>query len=77
MNPVVETMLKDLIEETEQHGPGAVYAVLSLLYGCCQSGRHNEFAKHCCEFSLIRLASSQTTVGQAAGGASGPKERVC
>lgn len=38
MNPVVETMLRDLIQETEQHGPGAVYAVLSLLYGCCKSG---------------------------------------
>lgn len=33
MNPVVETMLKDLIAETEQDEPGAVYTVLSLLYG--------------------------------------------
>ena len=77
MNPVVATMLKDLIDETEQHGPGAVYAVLSLLYGCYNSGRHNDFAKHCCEFSLVQLSSPQTTVAQNAGGESDGKECVC
>lgn len=77
MNPVVETMLKDLIAETEQRGPGAVYAVLSLLYGCYNSGRHNDFAKHCCEFSLVQISSPQTRIRQDAGVNPVGKERVC
>lgn len=70
-------MLRDLIQETEQHGPGAVYAVLSLLYGCYNSGRHNEFARYCCEFSLVQIASAQTTVSQSAGGEADQKGWMC
>jgi hypothetical protein len=80
MNPVIETMLKDLIEETGQHGPGAIYAVLSMLYGCYANGSHNDFARYCCEFSSVQITGMNTTARQNPGGPaddSGNKEWVC
>lgn len=81
MNPVVETMLKDLIAETEQYGPGAVYAVLSLLYSCYRNGTHNDFARHCCEFSAVQIGTITTSTSQNTGGSStndpDRKEWVC
>ena len=68
MNPVVETMLKDLIAETEQDEPGAVYTVLSLLYGHYLSGMQDEFARHCCEFPRTQM-TMPTTVRQRSGNA--------
>jgi hypothetical protein len=57
MKPVLEQKLRDLISEAENEAAPAMAAVLELLLGAYLNGKQNDFARHCCIFSPIRIIS--------------------
>ena len=57
----LEKQLADLAEEVSGKGPGAIFAVLQILRNSYVTGKHNEFATHCCTFSQTEGAVLSTT----------------
>jgi len=55
MKAELERKLAAWVEEAEQHGSGAVYAVLQMLHNCYVDGSHNKFAQHCTQFTRLRI----------------------
>jgi hypothetical protein len=56
-----EKKLADLAAEFSTTGPGAVYAALRVLHQAYASGKHNEFATHCCAFQQIEGVTLTTS----------------
>ena len=55
MNTILEQKLRDLIGEAERQAAPAMCAALDMLLGAYLSGKQNEFAKHCCQMSPIKI----------------------
>lgn len=72
----LEQQLADLVTEVEGKGPGAIYAVLQILQNSYVTGRHNEFAKHCCAFSQVEGASLSAGAPEPTKGPKPPRETL-
>ena len=70
MDAKLEKQFSDLIDEVQEHGPGALYAALQVLRNSYLAGRHNEFAKYCCDFQQIE---GVTLTASGLGTTKGPK----
>jgi len=57
MNTILEQKLRDLIDEAERQAAPAMCVSLNLLLGAYLSGKQNDFAKHCCQLSPIKITS--------------------
>jgi len=56
MNVVIEKKLSELREEAHREGLHAVHMALHMLHACYLEQMDKDFAKHCCEFSTLRIS---------------------
>ncbi len=56
MNVAFERKLSELREEAEAEGLPAVHLALHMLHACYLEGMQQDFARHCCEFSTMKIS---------------------
>jgi hypothetical protein len=64
MNAEIEKKLSELQESAEQQNELALHVALHMLHACYLKGTHKQFAKHCCEFSEVKVLSSELKVDE-------------
>lgn len=56
MNSEIEKKLSELRKSAEQQNELALHVALHMLHACYLNGTHKQFAKHCCEFSEVKVS---------------------
>jgi len=59
MNSEIEKKLSELRDTAEQQNELALHVALQMLHACYLKGTHKQFAKHCCEFSEVKVSVAE------------------